>query len=356
MLKVIAWSVAAAMTGGAALFIPIDPVVLKAVGLSDGETQQNRPQYPAGTPLKIVSSVAKPRDPATLGTAITSVVSAYHANPKAQPAAVAAPARIGRLAIASPEQLIAKPALAVPPRTAPVSVALVRGLQNELRRVGCYDGRVDGDWGPASRFAMASFVKSVNAALPTGRPDTILLSLVRRHSGSACGAVPTAASALITTATAVPRTSFQRVSGWQANVKPKTQPVRRGLEQQSIRLTGAPRIVRSNGRQRAPDVSSNRRSVVVADPFVRTPARSRAFSDSRTSLGVVPAPIEARPPVTTPTNAAPRSYVRQRVQRRVRASPPRARRARVKQRRRYSRRRARRSRNWRKKVFPGLYN
>ncbi|MFT7578090.1 MAG: hypothetical protein ACI9XZ_004494 [Alphaproteobacteria bacterium] len=354
MLKVIAWSVAAAMTGGAALFIPIDPVVLKAVGLSDGETQQYRPKYPSGTPLKIVSSVAKPRDPATLGTAITSVVSAYHANPKAQPAAVAAPARIGRLAIASPEQLIAKPALAEPPRAAPVSVAIVRGLQNELRRVGCYDGRVDGDWGPASRFAMASFVKSVNAALPTERPDTILLSLVRRHSGSACGAVPTAASALITTA--VPRTSVQGVSAWQARVIPKAQPVRRGLDQQPIRLTGAPRIVRSNGRQRAPDVSSNRRSVVVADPFVRTPARSRAFSDSRMSLGVVPAPIEARTPVTTPRNAAPRSYVRQRVQRRVRASPPRARRARVKQRRRYSRRRARRSRNWRKKVFPGLYN
>lgn len=64
---------------------------------------------------------------------------------------------------------------------------LVRDLQRELKRVGCYHGEVDGDWGPGSKRAMSTFVERVNATLPTGDPDYILLMLVQGQTQPACG-------------------------------------------------------------------------------------------------------------------------------------------------------------------------
>ena len=64
---------------------------------------------------------------------------------------------------------------------------LVRDIQNELRRVGCFDAEADGQWGSASKRAMAAFTERVNASLPFEDPDFILLTLVQGHKGSACG-------------------------------------------------------------------------------------------------------------------------------------------------------------------------
>lgn len=65
---------------------------------------------------------------------------------------------------------------------------LTRAIQAELKRVGCYTGDVDGDWGPATRRAMQSFNDRVNASLPTSQPDYILLTLLQGHTAQACGA------------------------------------------------------------------------------------------------------------------------------------------------------------------------
>jgi len=65
-------------------------------------------------------------------------------------------------------------------------VAMARRLQSELRRVGCYWGEVDGDWGPASRRAISSFLNRINATLPVQQPDNVLLSLVQGHASQAC--------------------------------------------------------------------------------------------------------------------------------------------------------------------------
>lgn len=65
---------------------------------------------------------------------------------------------------------------------------LTRNLQHELRRVGCYDGEINGVWNAASRRAMKAFTERVNATLPLDRPDHILLTLVRGHAAEACGA------------------------------------------------------------------------------------------------------------------------------------------------------------------------
>lgn len=64
---------------------------------------------------------------------------------------------------------------------------LVRDLQTELKRVGCYEGEVNGVWTPSSKKAMAAFTDRVNATLPLEEPDFILLTLVQGHGAKACG-------------------------------------------------------------------------------------------------------------------------------------------------------------------------
>ncbi len=58
---------------------------------------------------------------------------------------------------------------------------LVRDIQTELRRLGCYWGKIDGSWGGGSKNSLARFLRSVNATLPTDKPDHIMLSLLRSH-------------------------------------------------------------------------------------------------------------------------------------------------------------------------------
>jgi hypothetical protein len=69
-------------------------------------------------------------------------------------------------------------------------VTLVRELQRELGRVGCYSGPLNGVWTTSTRTAMKSFTDRVNAILPVENPDAILLSLVRSHQGQGCGSCP----------------------------------------------------------------------------------------------------------------------------------------------------------------------
>jgi len=68
---------------------------------------------------------------------------------------------------------------------------LVVDLQQQLKRVGCYYGRIDGSWGPGSKDAMQTFMTHVNATLPSDKPDYLLLTLLKSHSGKVCGACPT---------------------------------------------------------------------------------------------------------------------------------------------------------------------
>src|SRR4029079_5537552 len=67
-------------------------------------------------------------------------------------------------------------------------VALTRELQRQLQRVGCYGGSISGTWSPSTRRAMKEFTERVNAALPTDKPDAILLAMVQNHEEKTCGA------------------------------------------------------------------------------------------------------------------------------------------------------------------------
>jgi hypothetical protein len=64
--------------------------------------------------------------------------------------------------------------------------ALVRDLQRELRRLGCYWGEIDGSWGPGTRRGMSTLMGRVNATLPVNEPDYILLALARSQPDQTC--------------------------------------------------------------------------------------------------------------------------------------------------------------------------
>jgi hypothetical protein len=64
---------------------------------------------------------------------------------------------------------------------------LARELQKELKRVGCYEGEVNGAWSPSTRRAMKMFIERVNASLPVDEPDPILYAMVRGEREQVCG-------------------------------------------------------------------------------------------------------------------------------------------------------------------------
>lgn len=73
---------------------------------------------------------------------------------------------------------------------------LVRNIQKELKRVGCYGGEAHGAWTAASQRAMTAFTERVNATLPVKDPDGILLTLVRGAKPGVCGDTCPAGQAL----------------------------------------------------------------------------------------------------------------------------------------------------------------
>jgi len=65
--------------------------------------------------------------------------------------------------------------------------SLARELQKELRRVGCYEGELNGVWTPATRRAMKTFTDRVNATLPVDQPDAVLFAMVQSQQDQVCG-------------------------------------------------------------------------------------------------------------------------------------------------------------------------
>lgn len=57
--------------------------------------------------------------------------------------------------------------------------ALVRDIQKELKRVGCYTGEANGQWTQSTSRAMATYVGSSNASLPVDKPDVAFLAMLK---------------------------------------------------------------------------------------------------------------------------------------------------------------------------------
>lgn len=88
----------------------------------------------------------------------------------------------------SPAAAVGGPQGSLDPTDPESRYKLVVDIQQQLKRVGCYWGRVNGSWNNNTREAMHSFTTHTNAALPVEKPDYLLLSLLKSHGGRSCGA------------------------------------------------------------------------------------------------------------------------------------------------------------------------
>jgi hypothetical protein len=130
------------------------------------------------------------------------------------------------------------PALPPKPSVEDARRVLARDLQQELKRVGCYDGEISGAWNAQTRKAMSAFIARVNATLPVEQPDYILLTLLQGHVAKACGttcASGTIASAdgrcvpnnLITAAASNDKVEKKPASPASASVSVRKKPLSR---------------------------------------------------------------------------------------------------------------------------------
>ncbi|MBI4273555.1 MAG: caspase family protein [Rhizobiales bacterium] len=95
---------------------------------------------------------------------------------------------------AGPAPRASEPAIAVltPPGAAgpapavPESGELTRQLQTELKRVGCYPGAVDGDWGVRSRDALEHFNKNAGTRVDVKVASLDALGAVRAKTARIC--------------------------------------------------------------------------------------------------------------------------------------------------------------------------
>jgi hypothetical protein len=65
--------------------------------------------------------------------------------------------------------------------------ALVQGIKRELKRLGCYTGRIDDDWATSeTKSSLNRFAKYANLAAEPKNPDVEFLDLVRSTPGRVC--------------------------------------------------------------------------------------------------------------------------------------------------------------------------
>lgn len=66
------------------------------------------------------------------------------------------------------------------------STDVVRQVQTELRRVGCYSGTQDGDWNKATRSALQQFNRRSKSNFDTTRPSSQLVDALKGHKDRVC--------------------------------------------------------------------------------------------------------------------------------------------------------------------------
>lgn len=169
---------------------------------------------------------------------------------------------------------------------------LVRNLQQELKRTGCYDGVVSGDWTPNTKRALAALVGRVNSSLPVEEPDYILLALARSQHGQVCGKACGPEEGVATDGRCLPKA----VLAHEANRRAKPGD-KRAEPPLMAEVPPAIAVVPSPAQQRAPEPPS---AVVVA-PAPTEPLPGRMAIGARVDGG---APLAPYAPVTAPPPAA----------------------------------------------------
>ncbi len=88
-----------------------------------------------------------------------------------------------------------RPPVAMPSQAKPAASALPAGnmeslaarVQRQLRRVGCYNGPIDGEWGRGSSRALRNYNRWAGEELPTGQPSVQALQVLSAERGAVCG-------------------------------------------------------------------------------------------------------------------------------------------------------------------------
>jgi hypothetical protein len=165
------------------------------------------------------------------------------------------------------------------PHDADARNKLAENIQQQLRRVGCYWGRIDGSWNAITKDAMKEFTDRVNAILPLDQPDYVQLALVQSQSAEICGACP-AGQSLSSSGRCVGigqrvASTQNEVLPWMANAVPDTpvavrlfKPLQTSPMPDRMAL-GAPVPISVDGQQPVPPVTSE---AVVSPPSSVTSA------------------------------------------------------------------------------------
>jgi hypothetical protein len=156
-----------------------------------------------------------------------------------------------------------------------------RELQKELKRVGCYEGELNGSWTPLTRQAMKAFTDRVNATLPTDEPDSILLTLVQAYQDKVCGKPCPAGQGLSDVGRCVPNAILARAAKKGAPVAAAAPPA----------------------EKTTPAITSWSTTTTAAAPTPAPVASAPPPTEGRMALAGPTTP-EATPPPGTPPPAA----------------------------------------------------
>ncbi|MEQ1717556.1 MAG: hypothetical protein ABL907_16525 [Hyphomicrobium sp.] len=210
--------------------------------------------------------------------------------------------------------------------------AMALAISQELTRVGCLAPGLTPGWTEVTQSAAQRFVDRIGAPLPVATPDYILLTLLRGHTGTSCGAPCVQAPGSRGTACAVERVAAQSSRPVQRS-QPATPPLaplslltKRDLAGQPrpnrlIATASASATMPAGSRQVTPAIRPQPKSAQSAqEPVAQRDTRQRevpqkgpasppAASAPRRQVTVASARIEPRPeqaarPKPTPVKAS----------------------------------------------------
>lgn len=185
-----------------------------------------------------------------------------------------------------PEPTPVKPAPELVSANSDANGKLTRSIQQELVRVGCYAGAINGTWDDSTRDAMVAFNSNVRVQLKVTGPDYILLTLLQGHGTRACSKACEPGNA--------------SCEGRSVVAKRKPQPAPSAVQPKAVAAVPA--------KEPAP--------AAEARPSSSTPAATAREGAWRTTVAVAPPPpakapapaaVPAQPPVVVaqPVPSAP---------------------------------------------------
>ena len=205
------------------------------------------------------------------------------------PAAVAPMPTFSAPIVVTLAQRPSEPAVAPAPKAAPIlrdRDAIGRELQKELKRVGCYEGELNGAWTTPTRQAMKAFTDRVNATLPTDEPDSILLTLVQAYQDRVCGKPCPAGQGLADGGRCVPNAILARATTKRS--APVAAVAAPAVEKPAPAITGWSTTTTAAAPTPPPGVAPTEGRMALAGPA--TPGASAP----------VTAPPGTQPPAATP--------------------------------------------------------